>query len=670
MAFSSDMQDVFKADYLPDWAQLDWRQVVVNGVGENLVRDGLDADDRPLGVQPQWALEVATAAGSTLAASTAYAYGVQRVLRLGALELPSVVTVTLLEASGSTRDATLTLVGYPYTPGTGAQWTVSYRIYRSKNDGVVQSLFLVEELDQAEFEALTDGEYLDQTADNALSSTITYNTAIADPNGWIPPCRFVRSWRGRFVLAGALRRKVGAVTVQAGSLDTVQCPETWDVRASDVGATIRIAGEPWLHTVAAVDTTAGTYTLAEECAAAHAGDDATIFRPDTRVYVTNPYPANIEGYTLGTEISRNDGAGESVTGLGVHGGYCYLFHTRGLILLDVSADGVSVVPYPGGVSACVSHATIADGKDSPSLFYYAGKAGIIEMQGTSYRNIGASLKRLLMERVDHSLDLYAHGVFDPERHWYMLWLFEQGDVEAIGVRCPRLCLAWDVERERWYEFRLAAVSSSLWDSPSGGVQVVLGLPGNGLAVLTEDELDGSDLAGTVGADDTIGATTFAPDGAEFPTAPSLAGVPCDFIDSDGVRHRCYVASNTASTLTFFSAVPAGLAIGWTWELGTIPWKVRSGGVYPDFTEEARVERLLLLHDQEEEASPVVVSMTPARINGDESAAEADLSADTETVLTAGALDVRGRGFALSLEGTGKCNIGQVVIETEGTQNHG
>lgn len=669
MAFSPDMQDILKTDQLPDWAQLDWRQLVVNGVTENLVRDGNDENDRPMGVPPQGELAVSLAAGSTLAASTQYAYGIQRVVTLGALAIPSAMTLALVSVGGATQDATLTIEECPYQPAATAQWAVSYKIYRSKAAST-QLLYLVEELTQTEFEALTDGEYDDDTAEGALSATDTYNAATPDPNGWIPPCRFVRAWRGRFVLAGALRRSVGAVDVDAGSLDTVECPDGWTVRHSDVGATLQIAGEPWRHTVAAADPTAGTYTLATECAAAHAGSACTLFRPDTRVYVTNPYPANIEGYTLGTEISRNDGAGESLTGLGVHGGYCYLFHTRGLILLDVGAAGVAVVPFPGGVPACVSHASIADGKDAPSLFYYAGKAGVIELRGTGARNVGASLRRLLAVRVDHSLDRFAHGVFDPERGWYLLWLFEQGDAEEIGVRCPRLCLAWDAARERWYEFRLAAVSSALWDSPSGGVQVVLGLPGGGLAVLTEDERDGSALSGTVGAADTLGAATFAPAGAEFPTAPSLAGVPCDFVDEEGERHRVYVASNTASTLSFHAPVPAGVVPGWTWELGAIPWRVRSGGVFPSFEEKARGERVLVLHDREEESSPVVCRVTPARANGDSSEAARDLSEDTEIVVAAPKLDIRGRGFAVEIEGTGRCAIGQVVLDTEGTRNHG
>ena len=70
MAFSTAMQDILKADYLPDRAQLDWRQVVTNGVGENLVRDGLDADDRALGVQPQWELSATQAAGIRYAETT------------------------------------------------------------------------------------------------------------------------------------------------------------------------------------------------------------------------------------------------------------------------------------------------------------------------------------------------------------------------------------------------------------------------------------------------------------------------------------------------------------------------------------------------------------------------------------------------------------------------
>jgi hypothetical protein len=131
-----------------------------------------------------------------------------------------------------------------------------------------------------------------------------------------------------------------------------------------------------------------------------------------------------------------------------------------------------------------------------------------------------------------------------------------------------------------------------------------------------------------------------------------------------------VASNTSSELTFFVAPPNELAAGWTWELGAIPWRLKSGGVYPEFVEKARVERLLWLHDREEAGSAVTIRLSPARANGLDAEATANLADDTEIVLAAGRLDVRARGFALSVEGQGTCHLGQVVMDTEGTAKHG
>jgi hypothetical protein len=214
VSLSAYMEAVYGADYMPSWAQLDWRQAVVNGVGPNSLLDGLDANARPLGVMPQWVLTVTAVAdgGGPLAAGTLYTYGVQRVVVLGALEIPSAMTLATV-TPGAQSNGVLTIVAYEWDPEPGALWEVVYRVYRSKA-GTPTLLYLVEEVEEDEYGEV--GEYVDVTAAEALNEAMTYSTLVADPNMWVPPCRFVRSWKGRYVLAGALERAVGAVTIAGG----------------------------------------------------------------------------------------------------------------------------------------------------------------------------------------------------------------------------------------------------------------------------------------------------------------------------------------------------------------------------------------------------------------------------------------------------------------------
>lgn len=663
MSLSAYLTQLYTADRMPSWAQLDWRQVVVNGEGPNLVLDGLGANDRVMGVLPQQELEVTEVldAGGPLASSTAYTYGLQRVVQIGGLEIPGQMTLASLTPTGQAK-AQFTIEPYEYDPETGALWTVVYRVFRSAA-GAPTMLYLVEEVE-------VTGTYEDTTVDGSLNTALSYNTGLADENGWIPPCRFVRAWRGRFVLAGGLTRLVGAVTIDAGSLDVVEVPEGWTVRPSDVGAQLRIAGLPWVHTIAAVDEAAGTYTLSSEASGAVSGASAWLYRSDGRVYVTNPQPGNIEGYTVGTEVTRNDGAGESICGLAVFGAYLYVLHGRGALLLEVSGESVVVSPFPGGVPGCVSGATVADGKDAPAVFYYAGRAGVVEMQGTDYRNIGLRLERVLRDRVDHGMDSWTHGVYDPERGWYLLWLFEKGGVHDDGLRIPELLLVWDTATEQWYECELAAQSSAVWVSSGGGTVVVVGLP-DGLAVLSDESgCDCQFLSGTVAARSVVGSVFTVGAGA-LPSS-GLVGLPLHFRDGAGVTYRYVISSHTTAAVTVAGEILPVPQEGWTWTIGGIRFLARTGYLATDIPENARVERVLVLHEPTAESQPVTVRIRGVREKvGDEVVVNHDFDGVGELKALGAEVGLRGRGFQLELEGDGDqaVTVQQVLVETTEVARH-
>jgi hypothetical protein len=661
------MAGVYAADWMPSWAQLDWRQAVCNGAGPNSLLDGLDANARPLGVMPQWSLAVTAEAdaGGVLSAGSAYTYGVQRVVKLGALEIPSAMTLASL-TPGAVSNGKLTVTAYEYEPETGALWVVVYRVWRSKA-GTPTVLYLVEELDATEA-----GEYSDVTAEGALNVAMVYSTAVPDANMWVPPCRFVRSWRGRYVLAGALEREVGAVTVEAGALSTVVCPVGWVCQVSDTGAQLKIQGLAWVFTISAVDVAANEYTLATAATGAVADAQAWLFRQDGVVYVTNPQPGNVEGYTAGTEVLRNSGAGESIQGLAVHGAYCYILHSRGMLMLDTSGGSVVTVPFPGGAPGCVSHATIADGQDSPSLYYYAGRAGVMEVRGTALRNIGEKIRGTIAEEVDHALDGWTHGVYDAQRGLYLLWVFGVGGVHAEGTRVPEMCLVWDTVAEEWYRWELAALASAAWPSAAGGSVVVLGLL-DGLAVLDDGVAwDCEALEGVVAAGDDFppGEWVTAVAGG-FP-ATGLTGLPLHFESPAGEVYRYLIVSHDADGVEVAGPIWPRPAAGWRWRIGSIRFAAETGVLGMDLPQETRVERVLLLHEPTTAAQEMRVGLLGVRHRmGQEVSRRHDLEGAGEVDLGGSVLGLRGRGFRVRLDGDGMqgVTLAQVLVETSEVARH-
>jgi hypothetical protein len=671
MSLSAYMQGIYAADHMPSWAQLDWRQAVVNGAAPNALLDGLDANARPLGVMPQWALTVTAAADAEgpLAAGTLYTYGVQRVVKLGGLEIPGAMTLAAVTPS-ALSNGVVGLVEYEYASEAGALWTVVYRVYRSKA-GTPTVLYLVEELEADAYGELAT-EYTDTTIDELLNAAMTYSTAVPEPNMWVPPCRFVRSWRGRFVLAGSLERAVGPVTIEAGSLSTVLCSLGWLCQASDIGAQLKIAGLPWVYTVAAVDVDENAYTLASAATGPVTAAQAWLFRQDGTVYVTNPQPGNVEGYTAGTEVLRNSGAGESIQGLAVHGAYCYVLHSRGMLLLDTSGTSVVVAPFPGGAPGCVAHATIADGQDAPSMYYYAGRAGVMEVRGTAIRNIGAKIRQTLAERVDHAMDGWSHGVYDAQRGLYLLWVFGLGGVHEEGVRIPELCLVWDAAAEEWYEWELAAVASAVWPSAAGGSVTILGLL-DGLAVLDEDTAqDCVALSGTVAAGGEF------PPGEWLPAAPGvfpttgLVGLPLHFEDLEGAVYRFVIISHDADELAVAGMIWPKPAAGWKWRIGSVRFAAETGVLGMNIPQEARVERVLWLHEPTVAEQVVRVALLGVRHRAEQEIERVhDLVESGEVDIAGGLLGLRGRGFRLKIEGDGteQVTLAQVLVETSEVARH-
>jgi len=90
----SILDGTIHARTLPDWAQLGERLFICDGVNPNLVVDGPGMDPRPMGCMPQWTAPTLTLKDATagLTPGAVYTYGVRRLLRCGALEIPSAVT--------------------------------------------------------------------------------------------------------------------------------------------------------------------------------------------------------------------------------------------------------------------------------------------------------------------------------------------------------------------------------------------------------------------------------------------------------------------------------------------------------------------------------------------------------------------------------------------------
>jgi hypothetical protein len=314
-------------------------------------------------------------------------------------------------------------------------------------------------------------------------------------------------------------------------------------------------------------------------------------------------PGDIETYTTGEIVYPNFDNAE-IKGIAAHGGNVFILRAGGIETVEGgdSASSITLSPLTGSPPPCASHKTIADDYcKSPYLIYYAGAAGIVIVSGGNFKVISRDIAPLLINEVDHRYDKYTHGVYDPIKNRYYLWLFGLNDVANYGLRVPQLMLSYDFDKDAWTKGELAASASGLWHDDDGDDIVVIGISG-GVAKLSDVNYDGLDISGNISS---AAANTLTDSAAAFPVAAEnvhgLSGLPIHVYDANGNCQRRIIASNTATIITVygsFSPIPDNT---FTYHVGAIRWNAATGdlGFADSFDSRKEFERLVIVGETEE-----------------------------------------------------------------------
>ena len=476
--------------------------------------------------------------------------------------------------------------------------------------------------------------YTDKLADTDLPSYPYISLEESERYNFVPPCRYCRAFKGSLVMGGSDPYSEGRVSVESADLTKVKFHACPDVRAVDVGANLVIGDDPVIHTVTAWDPvenkltitpaaaeaapdvttlwiTATGYSLDDKrlnknsyiynCIQAHTSGTTTepgvgtnwmmywedistsysLFRDPDTLYIAKPLPDDIEGWLTGTEVYPNF-AKAKIKGIAVQSGICYVLREGGVESLEGSQDaGFSLAPIAGAPPGCASHATIADDRCfSPVLIYFSGEAGVVVISGGSYKIISRNIEAMIRDDVDHIYDGFTHGVYDPGRQMYHLWLFRPGEVVATGLAVPQLMLTCDMASDEWVSGELAASVSGLWQDSDGRNMVTVGIAG-GVAKLADVSYDGADIKSVLAAGDMIASTGFTDITAAFPvssdTVAGLCGLPICVKDATGEnRARYIIKSNTATDIVIYGEWAVTPAAGWTYHVGAIRWYAETG----------------------------------------------------------------------------------------------
>jgi len=639
MPFSDYLTGVAWAPTIPDWALLNGRIYITDGINPNLVLDGHEENTRIQGAFPPTVAPAAvnTGAGGALTAGEQYQYAHIRVVRLGSVIIRSdyMLAAALVSDGGN---ATITFADeYEYPPAAGAGWTVSHWLYRSIGDATTVLYWVADLTD-----ATGASPYVDTLGDVDLQDDATRMaesivTTISRQNAFIWPMRYVREWRKRLVFAGTHPYTLGSLSVAAGSvvasgstsIVTINAPGV--VRESDFGAIIQINGEPHLFTIIWVDVVNNSYTLSSPCLFSHDSVDYAVYREYNTLYICHLVGGNMEAYVHPDNyLNGDERSGNRITGLGSNARTCYVFFRNSVARLDESfkpsGDGVfSLQPLPG-MPGCVSHATIGD-RLASTIFWYAGEEGVWQIsEGTAARKVSGVLDSLFRDQVDHSYDEYCHGVFDPIRQMYHLWLFENGSVAASGLRVPQLMLTYDLQRNSWYIGELAASISSVV-TLNGVHTPVIGIPGAVAKLEGNQAYDGYEYRGKFAAGDTINGTEIILPSETLPTdGAGLAGIPlhvCKYDSNNDLVsiQRRIIQDNTSDTITLWAEFSTAPVVGDEWVVGAIRWHVELEDVnlLPNWSKEKTVvAEIDVLADPsaEAEVSRMTVTATGERTQDD------------------------------------------------------
>ena len=609
----------------------------------------------------------------------------------------------------------LRLVAYEYPPASGANYTVSYRILRS-SAGSATLLQLVTELTQTQFEALegdyawadstdyvagqvvtnvdvwyrcilahTSGDeddepgegedwedywveldgptYWDTADDDSLDASVTVN--LADPMTGFrpPPALCVRAWRGRLVLGGTAEYTAGSITVQVGSEDTAVINSPGNMRLYDVGARLVIEDEARVFTITAVNTSGGSpvsYTLDAECSGAHSADAYVLYWDGPAVYLTDPLPENIEGYAAGNLVYANDGHGNRTVGIAESAGNLLVLRRDRVDLLEGAEQDWQLLPVPGGPPGCVSHRTIAD-KDAPAVFWYAGKRGIWALVGGEAQEIGAPLRSILEDTVDHDYDDWTHGVWDAELQMYHLWLFQAGDVLEDGrsgliYRVPSLMLSFDWKRKHWEASWLPASASGIWVDEYNKPYVVMGTVSR---VRRLDQTVAYDDKGALESSATVAVPWFTgPVGGMAPGSTGAIGLTLSVRFEDGTYHSYSIRTNPSAVeggVDVYAESEGGTQYTRPVWLGGICWYAETGELLTDDpTVRKKVERVTVVTDERTSNEPVVVTARTrdAGSGPDTQSVENSESGMTRVEMAGADAGLRGTSAVLRIEGGG------------------
>lgn len=596
MAFEDYLTGVTWAPTIPDWALLGGRIFLGDGINPNLVLDGHEENTRINGCFPpliEPTVVNAPGAGA-LTAGQQYIYAVIRFITLGAMIIRSDYMLSaILTSTGG--DAIITFDDtYEFPPAADAGWTVAHRIYRSVV-GATTLLYHVADV----ADASGGSPYTDTLTDAALQADIgrmaeDINTEVSRENKWLPPCRYVRTWGNRLVWAGTHPYSLGTATIgpigspspSGGALNQVTINAPGVVRETDVGATIVIEDEPYLYTIGSVDVLNNTYTLTTNVENVHTACSYAIFREYNTIYITNVLgTGNIEAYTHPDNYLVDDErSGNQITGIGANARSLYIFQ-RNRVSLLYQANRTFAQGFNGGwqldelpgFPGCVSHATIAD-RFGSAIFWYAGEEAVwmVTAGATQAQKMSGPLDNLFFNDVDHSYDDFCHGVFDPVRQMYHLWLFENDSVTANGLRVPQLMVTYDLQRNQWYLGELAASISGIV-TLSGVHTAVIGIPGGVAKLEGAQAYDGYNVRSTFLAADTINADGAIIAAGDLPIdGVGLAGIPihvCHYDANDTLVNveRKIIKENTGDTYTLWADWETTPAIGDEYLIGAIRW---------------------------------------------------------------------------------------------------
>ena len=655
------VEEILTAEHsvLPDHAMLGGRLFVTDGGALNrVVLDG-DGAWRPMGAREQsvsLALEWAANASGPLTQGRRVTYALRRVITSRGLEVEGGLIVEYLQipfaevTSGQEQPSvacTCTIIPYEYPAGDGT--VVTYRLYRSKADNT-QLLYLCATLTQTEVEALTDNLYTDLTADEDLPVNFTVNLDADGMELSIPPCRYVRAWRGCLVCGGFHDRNL---SVSGTAEATVLTIEEGAVTVGDIGAFLTIPGEDATRQITGLPD-ATTVQLDSALSSSHADATARLWRDGDAVYLSRPLPGNIEVYSAQSgRLLSNSGSDNAITGIAVNGSYAYIFRRNRVEIVTGTPESPQLEPFPGSPPGCRSHATIAD-LYSPFILYYAGLAGVWRISGSEATRVSDKIDRTIKNQIDHSQDQRTHAVYDPETGYYWLFVFSKSWRDT-GIRMPDMLLLYDTRTGAWTQGELSAASSGLWGTSDGGMAPVIGLPG-GVARLDSGNSDGPVVVeGIVAAADNTSFTA-SEDGGGANLAYAVPGQPVFFGELPDVQRRI-VKSVTGDEVEIYGAMPEN-ATGKRFSIGAIRWgfKTPELGLAGYFDRELKLETLTLAHGRSLLPLPVLVTARAIGKLSDDApdeqqwSARIDLSTRTLSRLDGRATGLRGGSMQVAVSG--------------------